>query len=102
MKYINEWLTSDDFLNLMSGKKDRRAILKEAICYIDNKTIKVFLREYEGKVLDKKQGEGLAGLTTVSLTKDGESIAKKLETDVIATKPIIWEDFAKWYKNYLK
>ncbi len=102
MKYMNQWLTTDDLLRLMYGKKDRAVTLKEAICYIDKNTTKIFLREYKGKVLLKKQGQGFPGLTVISLTKDGESIAKKLETDVIATDTEIWKEFAKWYKTYSK
>lgn len=100
MKYINNWFTSEDLLILMSNKNNRSAKLKEAICYIDNKTTKIFLKEYDATVLYKKQGKGPAGLTTISLTKDGVSIAKKLEKDVIATQPTIWKEFADWYKNY--
>lgn len=100
MKYINQWFTPDDVLNLMKNKNDRKAILTEMICYIDEKTIKTFSGTHEGKVLQKQQGGGLATQTVISLSEDGISIAKKLENNPSALdKGTVWEDFAKWYKD---
>ena len=103
MKYINQWLTPQDFLNLMINKNDRKAILTEMICYTDGQTIKTFSGTHVGMVLQKQQGEGLSTQTVISLSEDGISIARKLENDPSALdKGIVWEDFAKWYKNYSK
>lgn len=100
MKYINKWFKSSDILNLMSDKKDRSAILTEMICYIDKTNLKTFKQSHKGVVLYKSQGKGDVGLTTISLSKDGISIAQKLETNPSSLEEDkLWEDFAKWYKN---
>lgn len=100
MKYMNEWLTPEDFLNLMHGKKNRDAILTEAVCYIDKDHMQTFIVQHKGILLEKPQGKGLPALTIISLSGDGKSIAEKLETDVsaVALHPI-WEEFAEFYKK---
>ena len=101
MKYINDWLTPDDILNLMKTKKNREIILTDALCYIDKSTIKIFEMSHKGKILNKSLGKGLPGQTIVSLSRDGKSIAQKLEKNPSALEEgINWENFAKWYKNY--
>lgn len=103
MKYVNQWLTADDLLNLMKGKDNRDIILTEALCYIDNSTIKLFGKKHKGKILFKSLGKGLPGQTIVSLSRDGKSIAQKLEKDSSAIESgTNWESFAKWYKSYTK
>lgn len=101
MKYINTWLTAEDILRLMNGKENRNVILTEALCYIDGHTIKVFKLHHKGKILYDSFGKGLSAQKIISLSKDGKSIAQKLEKDTSALeKGKNWEDFAKWYKKY--
>lgn len=102
MKYINQWFTADDLLNLMKGKENRDAILTEALCYIDNSTIKTFEMSHRGKVLYESLGQGLPGQTVISLSEDGKSIAQKLEKDPSALEiGTNWANFANWYKDYI-
>lgn len=99
MKYINKWLTAEDFINLMQGKENREAILTEVICYIDENEIKTFSMKHQGIVLDKPQGSGVPGMTMISLSGDRISIAKKLEKNPSSIEDYkIWTEFAKWYK----
>lgn len=99
MKYINKWLTADDFIRLMDGKENREAILTEVICFIDEKGTKAFTMQHNGKILDKPQGVGIPGTTMISLSDDGISIAKKLETNPSAVENYtLWKELADWYK----
>jgi XTP/dITP diphosphohydrolase len=103
MKYINEWLTAEDLLRLMRGKENREAILTEVLCYIDSNTTKIFIAQHRGSVLEESRGSGPPGLTTISLTEDGKSIAEKLENSPSALEEYpLWEEFATWYKENLK
>ncbi|HEX7042818.1 MAG TPA: non-canonical purine NTP pyrophosphatase [Patescibacteria group bacterium] len=100
MKYMNEWLTPDDFLNLMKGKKNREAILTEAVCYIDESRIQTFLMQHKAVILESPKGKGLPALRVISVSGDGLSIAEKLEKDPSAVDVYpIWDEFAKWYKS---
>ena len=99
MKYMNEWLLPQDFLNLMQDKKEREVFLTEVICYIDEHGLKIFSEKYYGKMLHEVQGDGRPATTIISLTEDNVSIAKKLETNPSALeKRSVWRDFATWYK----
>lgn len=104
MKQMNQWLSSQDFLNLMKGHEDRRVIKVEVICYIDSKHVKHFRAEIPGKFVDKIEGEGIAAMRVISLHPSGKTVAECIEEDVNSyeSNPI-WEEFANWYKqNILK
>lgn len=101
MKYMNSWLSPQDFLNLMAPYKDRRVFLDEYIYYIDGKNEKLFKEEIEGKVLDNAQGSNeAASRSIVSLRKDGKSIAECWEKGLDPVDNyIIWEKISNWLKN---
>ncbi len=100
MKHINGWFTPEDFLRLMKDKPNRDAILTEAVCYIDKNHLQTFTMQIKGTILEKPQGKGLPALTVISLSGDGQSIAKKLEKDVSAAATHrIWGEFAEFYKQ---
>jgi XTP/dITP diphosphohydrolase len=100
MKYMNEWLTGEDFLHLMSGKENREAILTEVVCYIDSGSLKTFTALHKGIVLHEKKGSGPPGMTTISLSKDNMSIAEKMQKNPSAIEEYsLWKEFAEWYKE---
>lgn len=76
MKYINQWLTSDDFLRLTKDLPDRRIILSDVLCYIDAEEIKVFQTEFVGELLHSIKGEGLPTMRVVTMTDDQKSVAQ--------------------------
>jgi len=100
MKYINQWFSPQDFLNLMKDKKDREMKLTEYICYTDGNIYKTFFEEIKGHVLFASKGKGEPWKTVSSYSKDNSSVAEKLEThpSAIGTSKV-YEDFAKWYKG---
>jgi non-canonical purine NTP pyrophosphatase (RdgB/HAM1 family) len=42
MKYVNQWFSGENFLDLTRNLKDRRVILKQVIVWTDGKDFKVF------------------------------------------------------------
>lgn len=101
MHFMNDHLTAEDFLRLMDGKEDRRALLREYICFYNGKEAKVFMEEIHGVVLFSPEGKGLPGQQIISLTRDDHSIAYHLNqgTDPRGTGGRqIWKDFADWYQ----
>ena len=98
MKYINEWFTPEDFLNLTKDLANREVILTEAVCYKDAEITKSFTKQHVGILLSEIQGEGIPAMTIISLTGDGVSVAKKFSAHLPAFDELpIWEDFAAWY-----
>lgn len=98
MKYVNEWFSPEDFLNLMKPHKDKSVILKQVICFTDGEHMKVFVHESEGKFLKEKSGNGLSSTTVISYDKKGKSIAEvNSETNKSAVDDsVLWEELAKW------
>jgi XTP/dITP diphosphohydrolase len=98
MKYVNEWFTPQDFLNLMRGKKNREMIFTETICFTDGTTTKTFSETKIGHVLYKSKGKNIPWMTVSSFSDDDTSIAEKLATSPSAINTSkIYEEFAKWY-----
>lgn len=97
MKYMNEWLTSQDFLNLMQNHEDKTIIKHEVICYVDDKQIKYFVSEMPGKFLSEIRGEGLPAMRVVSLLSSGKSVAECREERINSYEENpIWGEFANW------
>ncbi len=103
MKYMNDWLTPTDFLNLMKDHADKRIIKTVALCYTDGIHSKTFVATYEGYFINSIQGNGFAAMRVVSMTPDGKSVAEYLENKL---NPFpdneFWKEFANWYKSIPK
>lgn len=62
MKYMNQWMTSRDFLNLMRPHSNKTITKQEVICYIDAEQSKCFSAETKGTFVDQIRGEGLQAM----------------------------------------
>ncbi|MGI5826242.1 MAG: non-canonical purine NTP pyrophosphatase [Patescibacteria group bacterium] len=103
VRYINEWLSPEDFIALMSRHQDKTVIYKEVITYIDKKQTKAFKAEIKGKFLDEIRGEGLPTWCLVSLRQDGKSISECWREGIDPVDAYsVWQDFANWYKNTIQ
>lgn len=100
MKYMNEWLSPHDFLQLTKDLIDRRIILTEIICYKDSEVTKTFTKEHVGELLKEIQGSTPPAMTITCLTNDGIAAAEKIANHEVAFDEYpIWEEFATWYKH---
>lgn len=54
IKFVNEWFSADDYINLMQGKTNRTLIIQDclAYCYPNEKPV-VFTGSYRGKLASK-------------------------------------------------
>jgi non-canonical purine NTP pyrophosphatase (RdgB/HAM1 family) len=101
MKYMVQWLTEDDILNLMRGKEDRTIILSDVIAYKDQGVEMIFTREVKGRLLDIPEGEteGPFIIRLISFTDDGRSLAS-VQPDGFTEREIpLWQEFAEWVKT---
>jgi XTP/dITP diphosphohydrolase len=101
MKYMNNWFSPEDFLNLMKDKKDRTIILKSTVVYIDKNKPHIFINDYYGKILTEKyKGDYSYSLDAiVSFSKDGKSIAEENENRNFTEKNSYWLSLAEWLKS---
>ena len=102
MKYINQWFEPVDFVNLMTGKADRRIILRDCIVYIDETGHQVFTHEHQGLILDEMAQFEYKHPSDVviSLSKNHKSIAeeKKNGSFFIEDEDFVWKQFADWLR----
>ena len=103
MKYINEWLSTEDFLALTKRHDDHRIIKTEAVCFTDGTSTQVFTSDLEGVILETPRGNGLPTMRVVSMRNDGKTVAECIEEEIDITDEYrIWEEFAEWYKQNKK
>src|SRR3989344_2336141 len=102
MAYMNKWLTADDFIALMKGKKNRETILEQVIVYIDGKQIKVFEHKTIGKILTKASKVKGRPVEMVSSFSDGKTSETELRAKGIRAfeeEAELWHKLANWLKK---
>lgn len=99
MKYINQWLSSEDILAMMSGHTNKEVIFKEVVCYVDKNYVKTFVGETKGLILEHDTAPTeLPSRSLISLSITGKSIAECWQEGITSTdNGKIWEDFADWH-----
>ena len=100
MKDVANWFESDDFLNLVKDKKDRRIAFTESIFYKESKQIKKFSKEFWGEFSDKPKGAGNS-IEQVAMF-DGLTIGESRDKGRLSHDPedYVWGDFARWYSRH--
>ena len=67
IKYINQWLTPEDLLKLMKGKKNRQIIVKACLAYCEpGKEPITFTNEVVGTIADKAVKTDKEGATSIN------------------------------------
>lgn len=100
MHYMSQWLSPQDFLNLMQGKENRDIILKQVNVYYDGTTVQLFIHERIGKIIEETKGEGRPIDCVTVFLENGLTIAEAKEQSI---KPVdeeaLWSDLAVWLKE---
>jgi len=91
IKYINEWLSADDILRLMTGKENRKVIVKDCLAYCEpGKEPVLFCGSAKGTIADKKGGKGRTSINEIFIPEGYD----KVESD------IPWDEMKEfWAKN---
>ncbi len=99
MKEVNEWLSPEDFLQLMKNKDDKRISFTESITYKDGDQTKIFSKEFWGEFADTPRGSGNS-IEQLALF-DGQTIAEKKDQGKLSHDPkdYVWFEFAKWFSR---
>ncbi len=101
MKEVAQWLSVNDFLNLIQPYTDRRICFIESITYKDANTSKVVSKEYWGTIVNEPRGA--KGTTIEQLAEfNGKTIAESHDAGMTSHSPkeYVWYEFAKWYTEY--
>lgn len=99
MKDVANWFTSSDFVNLLSGHKNKEISFTESIVYKDSSKTKTFSKTYYGTIVEKPRGTGNSIENIAEF--EGFTLGERRKQKKFSHKPkdYIWADFAKWYSS---
>lgn len=102
MKYMNGWLSSDDWLRLTAPLPDRRIILQQHIVYQDEHGQQHFLKNIEGQLMDSVHGTHDFGHLAIASFDGGKmSGAERVAAGMPAVEQstdTAWDQLADWLK----
>lgn len=86
MQYTNDCFNPNDWLRLMDGVEDRRAIIREILVYKNANYEKVFFRDAVGSFLHEASGtDGVSSDKVISFSGNDVSVAAARDSGIIAT-----------------
>jgi XTP/dITP diphosphohydrolase len=100
MKYINEWFSIEDWLNLTKNLTDRRIILRQIVVFQNTDGQQLFSADIEGALLHEPRGKSqYPHLSITSLDGGKHTSAEIHEQDRSATAHLrnVWHEFVEWY-----
>ena len=106
IKYINIWLTSQDLLKLMQGKKNRKVVVKVCLAYCEpGKEPITFLSEIAGTISEKAVKKNKKGSTPINEIFIPEGY-NKVQTEIPREEMVkFWAKGEKYWEklaDYLK
>lgn len=98
MHDINSWWSEKDWINVMTGHKNKTIILQEHVAYCDGKQLVHFSQDYEGNFLGQPQGEVVNENDSFErlVSLDGTTSLAERQADAI--KDGEKRQFAHWLK----
>lgn len=103
MSSVETWLSTQDFLRLMQGHKNRQINLTEVLVYTDGERTQVFEDTVDGQILLSPDGESdFKSLDPiVSFRSDNKSLShsRALGLDSLENKLKIWNKLGEWLKG---
>ena len=103
LRYVNHYLTSEEVLKIMRGKKDRKIVLKECLTFASpTGEIKQFINEEIATISTKAYGEGTT-FDRIVVFK-GDKLPKSMNTDEMNYKHfeetlVIYDKMAKYLEG---
>lgn len=100
MKYMNEWLSSEDWLRLTNSLEDRRITLRQVVVYQDASQQKLFYVDIAGVLLDEIRGRADQTHDNITSFDGGQtSLGEHIEdkVSITADMPNVWHEFAEWF-----
>ena len=86
---IFKWLSNDEILRMMDGKKDRSAYIQQTLSFSDGNSIETFSSKSDGEIVMPADMEGgYAFDAFFKPSKHGKLMAKLTEDE----KNVIWGD----------
>lgn len=107
IKYVNQWLTSDDLLNLMRNKTNRKVVVKGALSYCEpGKEPITFESKWEGNVAFqavKTEKPGTTPINEIFIPLGYEKVESEISREEMvkfwAKSETYWKKLVKYLAN---
>ena len=104
IKYANDWLTANDFLKLMKGKKNRTVITKDCLAYCEpGKKPITFLTTAKGKISEKVGAKGTTSINEIFIPDGFDKVESEIPREEMVEfwnkNKDSWQRLAKFLKS---
>ncbi|OGD78686.1 hypothetical protein A2368_02120 [Candidatus Collierbacteria bacterium RIFOXYB1_FULL_49_13] len=102
IKWVNSWLTAENYVKLMEGKVDRKIVVKECLAYCEpGKEPVVFVGEFVGQMAEKVGAKGTTPINEVFIPEGFDRVESEISREEMVK---FWGTSGNWQKlgEYLK
>ncbi len=102
MKYMNQWLTADDFLRLTAGLSNRITVLRHSVAYYDGGKPQVFSVDIECVLLEEVRGSSKYPIFTIASFDGGKHSAAEVSAGgytAINEQHTAWHELCEWLQK---
>lgn len=105
LKFINQWFTAQDLVDLMKNKKDRSVDYIECLAYCEpGKEPTIFVSLLPGTIAEEVGPEGMSPFTQVYIPEGFDKPASSLTNDELMKfwgKAVNWDKFRDYIRQHL-
>lgn len=99
MKYINDWFTVENFLDLTANLKNKEVVLKQVVVYFDGNIMKVFEHDTKCHLLNQAKGNS-PRISDNLIAPEGSEISfgQQTETDDfrLEGEDLLWANLVRF------
>ena len=104
IKFTNKWLTAQDYLNLMRGKKNRTVITKDCLAYSEpGKEPYTITAEVKATIAEKAGAKGTTPINEIYIPDGFDRVESEIPREEMvrywSEKIPIWPKFAQYLKS---
>lgn len=102
IKFVNEWFSADDYLNLLKGKSNRRVIIRDCLAYCcPNEKPTVFCQLHHGEIAMKPGKENGTSIDQIFIPEGFSNPISEIPPDELLT---YWSNASIWQelKSHIK
>lgn len=101
MHSINDWLSTESWLDLTRPLSNKKILLLQLLAFTDGSQTKIFENIVEGTILtEARGGNGMGSMSIISLADDeGKSLTEIYESNITKNQQAssIYREFTKWF-----
>lgn len=101
MKYMNQWLSAEDFLRLTSSLSDRSTVLRQIVAYADGNKPRIFSVDIACLLLHEARGESKYPIFQIASFDGGKHSAAEISAagyTAINDHHTAWHELCEWLK----